>query len=214
MRTGFLGAAAGNAEAIKLGAEYLLFTVNVDKLVYLASGNEFDAGIQALAEQVLGGPATLAERWERTLALAREGASPERIEDEWAREQQLQKVRVSRCLAAGELRSLDMLGERLVVMAASKDALLEVDFQEAELIVYGDAPVALVRRVGKRTFIAPGPLGSGSNGVLVCDCEADGVTRITISDSAGNASTTLELAARPPARSMTSPGLPSASERK
>jgi hypothetical protein len=214
MRIGFLGAAAGNADAIRLGVEYLLFTGGVDRLVYLSAGDEFDNGIQALAEQILGGPATLADRWARALALARQGASPERIDDEFAREQRVRKVRATACLAPGELRSLDMLGDRLVVMAASKDALRNVDFQEAELIIYGDAPVALVRRVGKRTFIAPGPLGSGGSGVLICDCGADGVTRVTISDSVGNASTNIELAAQPPTRTSTNPGIAAATDRK
>jgi hypothetical protein len=88
-----------------------------------------------------------------------------------------------------------MLGDRVAVLIHDKALLDEEDILAANLLFYGKSDGPLVKRIGARWFVTPGPIGSEGGGIAVLDDDADDVT-VSIFDSLGKPGVTEALTAQ------------------
>jgi len=96
---------------------------------------------------------------------------------------------------SGASRAVEILLDRVVLLAADKTDLDEEDLLPASVIAFGRGD-ALVRRVGSRVFVAPGP-PSATAGVAVLTEEPSGASLgLTLFNADGEEvqSTSLDLA--------------------
>ena len=70
----------------------------------------------------------------------------------------------------------------MAVLLHDRGLLDEEDILPATLLVYGRHPEPLIKRVGARTFLSPGPASLGA--AMLVDDAADGV-RFLVFDAAG-----------------------------
>jgi len=162
MRLGLLGPANGDVAALRRARDYVV--ARADRAVYLAN----DTSFAALEE----------DAWGRAAHLALDGAAAEIdrfVEDERAR---------LRLRALTELRVTERLGDRTAVLVHDKSDLREEDILASSLLFFGRNEAALVRRIGPRWFVCPGPLGRKGNGVAIFELD-DGAVVVTISDAEG-----------------------------
>lgn len=185
MRLGLVGA-SGDLAAL---ARALRTAVRLsDRVVYLASDAGFD---DVLAGWVALLPAEGSLR-ERAAAVLDADASTlaSTIAAELARRELLNVHSLS-----GASRAVEILLDRVVLLAADKTDLDEEDLLPASVIAFGRGE-ALVRRVGSRVFVAPGP-PSATGGVAVLAEEAGGSSltlTLFTADGVEVQSTALDLA--------------------
>ncbi len=185
MRLGLVGA-SGDLAAL---ARALRTAVRLsDRVVYLASDPGFD-DVLAGWVGLLHAEGSLRERAAAVLdADATRLAST--VAAELARRELLNVHSLS-----GASRAVEILLDRVVLLAADKTDLDEEDLLPASVIAFGRGE-ALVRRVGSRVFVAPGP-PSASAGVAVL-AEEPGGSSLTLTlftaDGAEVQSTALDLA--------------------
>jgi hypothetical protein len=86
-----------------------------------------------------------------------------------------------------------MFGDRVAVLIHDKALLDEEDIFSAKLLVYGKSDKALVKAIGPRWFMTPGPVGGSGCGAIVLD-DADDELVATVYDADGRASWTERLA--------------------
>jgi hypothetical protein len=84
-------------------------------------------------------------------------------------------------------RTIEMVGDRVAVLIHDKALLDEEDILAANLLFFGKSEGPLVRKIGARWFVTPGPIGSEGGGIAVIDDESDEIT-VTIYDSTGKPS--------------------------
>jgi hypothetical protein len=77
------------------------------------------------------------------------------------------------------------VGDRIAVLIHDKALLDEEDIFAANLLVYGRSEAHLVKKIGARWFLTPGPLGP-SGGILILDDAADEIVA-TVYDGRGKA---------------------------
>jgi hypothetical protein len=70
------------------------------------------------------------------------------------------------------------------VLIHDKALLDEEDILAASLLFYGESDGPLVKRIGARWFVTPGPIGSPGGGLAVIDDEGEDVS-VAIHDSLG-----------------------------
>ena len=66
----------------------------------------------------------------------------------------------SRACRRDELRTIEMFGDRVAVLIHDKALLDEEDIFSATFLVYGKSDGPLVKKIGPRWFLTPGPIGS------------------------------------------------------
>lgn len=69
---------------------------------------------------------------------------------------------------ASPTKSIELLGDRLVLLTAEKGALDEEDIMNVNAILFGDSDEAFAKLFGPRLFASPGK-APGAYGVLSCD---------------------------------------------
>ncbi len=72
-------------------------------------------------------------------------------------------------------RTIEILDGRVVLFVYDKAILDEEDISAAQLLVFGKAREPVIRRVGARVFLAPGPIGCPTGGSALLDDGADGI---------------------------------------
>ena len=77
-----------------------------------------------------------------------------------------------------------MFGDRVAVLIHDKALLDEEDIFSATFLVYGKSDGPLVKKIGPRWFLTPGPIGSPGGGALVLDDANDEVVA-TLYDGEG-----------------------------
>jgi hypothetical protein len=81
-------------------------------------------------------------------------------------------------------RTIEMVGDRVAVLIYDNEQLDEEDILAANILLFGKSDAPLVRKVGTRWFVSPGPIGSG--GIAVLDDEQEDVV-VTLFDPSGTA---------------------------
>ncbi|MEZ4336006.1 MAG: hypothetical protein R3B82_05205 [Sandaracinaceae bacterium] len=166
MRIGLLGPARGDTEATREAIEFLLGDAEVDQAIYLGDDPEaLDELLQKWASEVFG------EAYDDDAFLRRAAEVAERgdavaIEGLLHRDAWVRKLGRIRNLPPSPARAVEMIGDRILLAVHDKAVLDEEDIANAQLIVYGRANEAELRRFGSRYFLTPGPLDAGQVAIL------------------------------------------------
>ena len=218
MRLGLLGpakatpASAGSAPApagspgaegaalsdIEKAAGFLLKTQKVNRAIYLGADDALERVVERWARRLVGDDPTDEAAWRRAHDLAMKG-SPEDI-DGFVKGQRMRlRLRSLESLPHRILRTMEMVGDRIAVLIHDKSLLDEEDIYAASLLIYGKSETPLVKKIGQRWFLTPGPLGA-NGGICILD-DADDDIRATVYDPEGNVVQS-ELLALPRASKM------------
>jgi hypothetical protein len=186
MRLGLLGPASGDVGALGRAAEFLLNGARVHRAIYLGNDGALDRAVAAWARKLVGDDPSDDNAWRRAANVALAG-SPEHIDKFVATERARLRLKSLEALPEQVSRTIEMVGDRVAVLIYDKALLDEEDILAANLLFFGKSDAPLIKKIGARWFVSPGPIGCEGGGVAVLDDEGNDVT-VTIFDGAGNAS--------------------------
>lgn len=194
MRLGLLGPSAGDVGALGRAAEFLLNTARVHRAIYLGVDGALDRAVTTWARKLVGDDPSDDSAWRRAADAALTG-TPEQIDRMVQLERARMRLKALESLPEQVGRTIEMLGDRVAVLIHDKALLDEEDILAANLLFYGKSDGPLVKRIGARWFVTPGPIGSEGGGIAVLDDDADDVT-VSIFDSLGKPGVTEALTAQ------------------
>jgi hypothetical protein len=181
VRLGLLGPAVDDLASLARSAEFLLNGAKVNRAIYLGADDALEETVALWAESLVGADASDDGLWNRAFRFAAEG-SPDQIDAFLRSERARMRLKSLEGLPAGELRSVEMFGDRVAVLIHDKALLDEEDIFSASFLIYGKSDGPLVKKIGPRWFLTPGPIGSPGGGALVLDDSNDEVVA-TLYDS-------------------------------
>lgn len=171
MRLGFVGPNRGDIDALRAGAELLLFELGVARVVYLGNDDALDRAAKGWAE-ALGAPPDEAAFLTEAALLAPDGPA-EVLEALLERDRRAGRLRDVAVLPPPPGRAVEMIEDRVVLMVFDKGVLDEDDVANATAIVFGQGNEPLLKPIGPRLFVSPGPLVQGGGHVAVLDVRPD-----------------------------------------
>jgi hypothetical protein len=170
----------------------LLNGAKVTRAIYLGADDALEDTVALWAESLVGADASDEGVWERALRVVVDG-SPEQIDAFLRGERARLRLKSLESLPTLELRSVEMFGDRVAVLIHDKALLDEEDIFSATFLVYGKGDGPLIKKIGPRWFLTPGPIGSPGGGAIVLDDAEDEVVA-TLYDAEGRAARTEILA--------------------
>ena len=183
MRLGLLGPADGDLAGLARGAEFLLNVAHVERAIYLGNDRSLEAAVVSWAMRLVGHDPTDEGAWEQAAELALRGSTSEI--DWFVRAQRARlRLRALESLPSGQSRTIEMIGDRVAILLYDKGLLDEEDIFAAHLLIYGLSEGPLVKRIGTRWFLTPGPIGKDSGGVAILDESRDDIS-VTLYDVDG-----------------------------
>ena len=186
MRLGLLGPAGSDVGALGRAAEFLLNGARVHRAIYLGNDGALDRAVAAWARKLVGDDPSDEAAWRRAADVAVSGTS-EQIDKFVQTERARLRLKSLEALPEEISRTIEMVGDRVAVLIHDKALLDEEDILAANLLFFGKSEAPLVRKIGARWFVTPGPIGCEGGGIAVVDDEGDEIM-LTIYDSAGKAS--------------------------
>jgi len=183
MRLGLLGPAGSDVGALGRAAEFLLNGARVHRAIYLGNDGALDRAVAAWARKLVGDDPSDDAAWRRAADVALEGR-PEAIDKFVAAERARLRLKSLEALPEEISRTIEMVGDRVAVLIHDKALLDEEDILAANLLFFGKSDAPLVRKIGARWFVTPGPIGCEGGGLAVLDDEGEEIT-VTIYDSTG-----------------------------
>jgi hypothetical protein len=186
MRLGLLGPAGSDVGALGRAAEFLLNGARVHRAIYLGNDGALDRAVAAWARKLVGDDPSDDAAWRRAASVAVAGTS-EQIDKFVQTERARLRLKKLEALPEEISRTIEMVGDRVAVLIYDKALLDEEDILAANLLFFGKSDAPLVRKIGARWFVTPGPIGSEGGGIAVLDDEGDEI-KITIFDSTGKPS--------------------------
>jgi hypothetical protein len=184
VRLGLLGPAGDDLATLARSAEFLLNTAKVNRVIYLGADEALEETVALWAESLVGADASDEGLWNRAFRVAAEG-TPDQIDGFLRGERARLRLKSLEGLPTSELRSVEMFGDRVAVLIHDKALLDEEDIFSATFLVYGKSDGPLVKKIGPRWFLTPGPIGSSGGGALVLDDANDEVVA-TLYDGEGH----------------------------
>lgn len=194
MRLGILGPAYDDLVGLARAAQYLVDDAQAEKVLYLGDDGALERVVIGWAQEIVGADPREEALFERAAARCAKATSEEIdrfVEGERAR----LRLKVFVSLPSGTSRSIEILDGRVAIFLHDKASLDEEDIAAASLLVFGKSTEPLIRRVGARLFVSPGPIGGANGGSAVLDDGVGGV-KIEILNGAG-AVTAHDLLATP-----------------
>jgi hypothetical protein len=191
VRLGLLGPANGDLATLARTAEFLLNGAKVTRAIYLGDDEALEETVGLWAESLVGSDPSDEGVWDRALAVAAAG-TPEQIDAFLRGERARLRLKSLERLPPEQLRTVEMFGDRVAVLIHDKALLDEEDIYSATLLVYGRSDGPLIRKIGPRWFLTPGPIGGAGCGALVLDDSTDDMT-VTLYDADGRAARTEPL---------------------
>jgi hypothetical protein len=183
VRLGLLGPAGDDLATLARSAEFLLNGAKVNRVIYLGADEALEETVALWAESLVGTDASDEGLWNRAFRVAAEG-TPDQIDGFLRGERGRLRLKSLEGLPTSELRSVEMFGDRVAVLIHDKALLDEEDIFSATFLVYGKSDGPLVKKIGTRWFLTPGPIGSPGGGALVLDDGNDEVVA-TLYDGEG-----------------------------
>ena len=183
MRLGVLGPASADLTGLARAAQLLLDGYSAEKVIYLGIDDALDRVVGAWASDLVGANPSDVVLFERA-AHACAKAQPDQILAFVGSERSRRRLRVFSNLPPPPGRTIELLDGRVAVLLYDKANLDEDDIAGASMLIFGKSATRLVKRVGARTFIAPGIIGSDGGGSAILDDDSGGV-RCRIIDGAG-----------------------------
>jgi hypothetical protein len=167
VRLGLLGPANGDLASLARTAEFLLNGAKVARAIYLGADDALEDTVAVWAESLVGPDASDDGVWERALAVVTGGA--EQIDRFLRAERARLRLKSLERLPPQELRTVEMFGDRVAVLIHDKALLDEEDIYSASLLIYGTGETPLVKRIGPRWFLTPGPIGEMGGAIVLDD---------------------------------------------
>ena len=174
MRLGILGAAQDDLIGLARAAQYLLDEAHVEKVIYLGDDQALDRVVVSWARELVG-PNPSGEALFKRAAVRCAGAGPAEIDHFVESERARLRLGIFTSLPSGQSRSIEILDGRVVLFVYDKAMLDEEDIAAAQVLVFGKAREPLIKRVGARVFVTPGPIGTPEGGAALLDDGAEGV---------------------------------------
>ena len=181
VRLGILGPAQGDLHALARGAQHLLDEAHAEKVIYLSDDDALDRVVEGWARGLVGSDPSEGALFDRASRCAL--ASQDAIDAFVASERARQRLKVLVSLPQGQ-RTIEILDGRVVLFVFDKGTLDEEDIVAASLLVFGKSSGPLIKKVGTRVFLSPGPLGSEEGGAALLDDGGGGV-RIEVMNARG-----------------------------
>ncbi len=163
-------------------------------MIYLGIDDALDRVVGAWASDLVGANPSDLVLFERAAGACAKAQSAE-IAAFVASERARRKLRVFSNLPPHPGRTIELLDGRVAVLLYDKAHLDEDDIAGASLLIFGKSLAPIVKRLGARTFVAPGKIGSEGGGSAMIDDEAGGV-RVRIIDANGATTRTRSRSAR------------------
>jgi hypothetical protein len=198
VRLGLLGPAGGELEELARSAEFLLNGARVTRAIYLGADDALEETVSLWAESLVGPDPSDEGLWARALGVVSSG-TPEQIDAFLRRERARLRLKALERLPPEDLRSVEMFADRVAVLIHDKALLDEEDIFSAGLLIYGRSDSPLIKKIGQRWFLTPGPVGSKGGGAMVLDDSDDEIVA-TVYDAEGRASRSEVLTASRTAR--------------
>ena len=186
MRLGLLGPSGGDVGALGRAAEFLLNGVRVHRAIYLGNDGALDRAVAAWARKLVGDDPSDDHAWRRAAEVSISGTHDD-IDKFVAMERARIRLKTLEALPEAVARTVEMISDRVAVMIHDKALLDEEDILAANLLCFGKSDAPLVKKIGTRWFVTPGPIGCAGGGLAVLDDEQDDVV-VTIYDAAGKVS--------------------------
>jgi hypothetical protein len=195
MRLGILGPAQGDLNALGRAAQVLLDDLSADKILYLGDDDGLDKVVAGWARDLVGADPGDEGLFNRAAARCAQG-SPADIDQFVSAERARLRLKVFATLPKGS-RTIEILDGRVALFVYDKGVLDEEDIVAASLLVFGKSDEPLVRKVGVRTFVSPGPISAPDGGAALLDDGAGGIrvellragtTKVAMSDQIGQSS--------------------------
>lgn len=183
MRLGLLGPAGPDVGALGRAAEFLLNGARVHRAIYLGNDGALDRAVAAWARKLVGDDPSDDGAWKRAAEIALKGTA-EQLDKFVSTERARLRLKSLEALPEEISRTIEMVGDRVAVLIHDKALLDEEDILAANLLFFGKSDGPLIRKIGARWFVTPGPIGCEGGGIAVLDDEQDDIT-ITIFDSTG-----------------------------
>lgn len=183
MRFAVLGPANGDLAALEKGATLMLFELEAEQVVYLGPDDALDRLVLDWARRMVGPDPSDEALWERARRCAT--ATPDEIDRFIGSERRRERLKALQCLPIASSRTIEILEGRVAVLLYDKALLDEEDILPASILIYGKSENPLVRNVGTRTFVAPGPLGGGPGGMALFADDSAGDLTVSIYEPGG-----------------------------
>jgi hypothetical protein len=174
VRLGILGPAHGDMLGLARMAQLLMDESHAEKVIYVADDGALDRVVVGWAREIVGANPSGEGLFNRAASRCAK-ASPPEIDEFLEAERARQRLEVFVSLPGGGSRTVEILDGRVVLFVYDKAILNEDDIVAAQLLVFGKSREPLVRRVGARTFLTPGPIGCPTGGAALLDDGADGI---------------------------------------
>ena len=188
---GLLGPANGDLAALARTAEFLLNGAKVTRAIYLGADDALEETVGMWAESLVGADPSDDGVWERAFAAATMGTA-DQLDAFLRAERARLRLKSLERLPPQELRTVEMFGDRVAVLIHDKALLDEEDIFSAHFLIYGKGEGALLKKIGPRWFMTPGPVGAPGCGALVLDDSGERVVA-TLYDASGRAGATHTL---------------------
>lgn len=182
MRLGLIGAADGDLAGLARAAEVLLNGAHVTRAIYLGVDTALETVVARWAEALVGSDPSDDAIWTRARDVV--GRSTPEIDEFVRNERARLRLRALEALPLGGLRSVEMFGDRMIVLIHDKAMLDEEDIYPASFLVFGKSEQPLIRQIGVRWFLSPGRVGCVGGGALVVD-DASGDVEVEVIDGNG-----------------------------
>lgn len=174
MRLGLLGPSGGDVTALGRAAEFLLNGARVHRAIYLGNDGALDRAVAAWARKLVGDDPTDDNAWKRAAEITAQG-SWEQIDKFVSTERARMRLKTLEALPETVARTIEMISDRVAVLIHDKALLDEEDILAANILCFGKNEGPLVKKIGTRWFVSPGPIGSEGGGLAVLDDESDDV---------------------------------------
>jgi hypothetical protein len=174
MRLGILGPAQDDMIGLARAAQFLLDEAHAEKVIYLSDDGAMERVVVSWARELVGANPSGEALFKRAAARCAK-AKPAEIDDFVEAERARLRLGVFYSLPSGQSRTIEILDGRVVLFVYDKAMLDEEDIAAAQILVFGKAKDPLIKRVGARVFVTPGPIGSPNGGTALLDDGAEGV---------------------------------------
>ncbi len=148
-----------------------------ERVIYVGNDDALDRVVASWARGIVGANPSDAALFDRAAERCARGTADD-IDEFVSKERALRRLRVLMSVPPGQ-RSIEILDRHVILFVYDKATLDTEDIGAAHVLVFGRASEPMVKRVGSRTFVAPGPITSPTGGVLVLE-DVGGAVQIEV----------------------------------
>ena len=174
MRLGILGPAYDDMIGLARAAQFLLDEAHAEKVIYLSDDGALERIVVSWARELVG-PNPSGEALFKRAAARCAKATPGEIDHFVESERARLRLEVFYSLPSEQSRTIEILDGRVVLFVYDKATLDEEDISAAQILVFGKSREPLIKRVGARVFVTPGPIGGPTGGAALLDDGVEGV---------------------------------------